>query len=125
MARINRFEDIGAWQEARELTNAIYAFSKIGQFSRDFDLRSQMRPASTSIMSNVAEVFERDGDREFQQFLSQAKWSCGEVRSQLYVALDQEYLSQQQFDELYQRTQKIGRMLSGLISYLQRSDFRG
>jgi four helix bundle protein len=76
-------------------------------------------------MSNIAEGFERDGDKECQQYLSQAKGSCGEVRSQLYVALDQEYVKGAQFNDLYKRTEKIGRMLSSLISYLRRSDFRG
>jgi four helix bundle protein len=125
MARIDRFEDIAAWQEARELTKLIYNCSKVGAFSRDYDLRSQIRRASTSVMSNIAEGFERDGDKEFHQYLSDAKGSCGEVRSQLYIALDQEYIKQAQFEDLYQRTVKIGRMLSGLMSYLRRSELRG
>ena len=88
MSSFQRFEDIEAWQKARELTKAIYAMSNDGQFARDFGLRDQIRRASVSIMSNIAEGFERTGDAEFRHFRSMAKGSVGEVRAQLYVALD-------------------------------------
>jgi four helix bundle protein len=88
MATLRQFEDIEAWQKARELTRAVYDCSKVGLFSRDFGLRDQMRRASVSVMSNIAEGFERGGKGEFVQFLAMAKGSAGEVEAQLYVALD-------------------------------------
>jgi four helix bundle protein len=93
MTKIERFEDIDAWKTARILTSKIYSLSAEGPLSRDFGLRDQLRRAAVSVMSNVAEGFERGGDKEFLQFLSLAKASCAEVRSHLYVALDQAYLT--------------------------------
>ena len=93
MATFERFEDIEAWQKARELTREIYRVSRQGEFARDFDLRSQIRRAAVSIMSNIAEGFERDGVKEFSQFLSTSTGSAGEVASDLYVALDQGYFT--------------------------------
>lgn len=92
MATFQRFEDIVVWQKSRELTREIYRISKQGPFSKDFGLQDQIRRASMSIMSNIAEGFERSGSGEFMQFLAIAKGSTGEVKSQLYVAIDQEYL---------------------------------
>lgn len=86
MSRIERFEDLEAWKGARALTGSIYAVTGTGAFSRDFALRDQIRRASISIVSNIAEGFERDGDKEFLQFLSMAKGSCGEVRVQLSLS---------------------------------------
>ena len=123
--KIVAFEDIESWEQARELTKLIYQHSKRGEFARDFGLRDQIRRASTSIMSNIAEGFERGGDKEFIQFLSTAKGSCGEVRSQLYVALDQEYLTQATFEPLRQMTVSISRLIAGFMKYLQTSDLRG
>ena len=123
--KIEAFEDIESWKKARELTKLIYQHSKRGEFARDFGLRDQIRRASTSIMSNIAEGFERGGDKEFIQFLSTAKGSCGEVRSQLYVALDQEYLTQATFEPLRQMTVSISRLIAGFMKYLQTSDLRG
>jgi four helix bundle protein len=123
--QIESFEDIESWRKARELTKLIYRYSKRGEFARDFGLRDQIRRASTSIMSNIAEGFERGGDKEFLQFLSTAKGSCGEVRSQLYVALDQEYLAQPDFEELRKMTVSISRLIAGFMKYLQTSDLRG
>jgi four helix bundle protein len=97
MPKINRFEEIECWRKARELTRSIYSISLEGRFSKDFALRDQLRRAAISILSNIAEGFERDGNKEFVQFLSIAKGSCGETRAQLYVALDQEYISEAQF----------------------------
>src|SRR5436190_491568 len=97
MSSIERFEDIEAWKKARRLTKLVYDASNEGQFARDFGLRDQIRRASVSTMSNIAEGFERGGDQEFIHFLSMAKGSCGETRSQLYVALDQGYLTQDKF----------------------------
>lgn len=125
MAKIERFEDMLSWQKAREVTRHVYRISKEGDFAKDFELRGQMRSASVSIMPNIAEGFERGGDKEFIQFLSTAKGSCGEVRSQLYVALDQSYIAPTEFDNLYTGTVEVGRLVSGFMSYLQKSDLRG
>ena len=125
MATIQRFEDIEAWQQARELTQAIYKVSSGNEFGRDFGLRDQIRRACVSIMSNIAEGFERDGTGEFIQFLSIAKGSVGEVRAQLYVALDQNYVSQEVFDRLYAMTLHISRLVAGFIHYLRITPVRG
>lgn len=97
MASFERFEDIEGWKLARQVTNQVYELSSAGEFSRDFALVNQMRRASISIMSNIAEGFERDGNKEFLQFLSIAKGSCGEVRSQLYIAFDRKYVDEARF----------------------------
>src|SRR5437773_8960599 len=125
MATITRFEDIEAWKKGRELRKAVYAHSKRGEFAKDFALKDQIRRAALSVTSNIAEGFERDGNKEFRQFLSNAKGSCGEVRDQLYTALDEKYVSQQQFDELYQLASETSRLISGLMKYLQQSELRG
>jgi four helix bundle protein len=125
MATIQKFEDIQAWQQARELTRLIYAGTRQGAFAKDYGLRDQVQRAAVSVMANIAEGFERDGRREFIQFLSQAKGSCGEVRSHLYVALDQQYLSSDEFQSLADMALAISRMLSGLMTYLRQSERRG
>lgn len=125
MSGFQRFEDIEAWQKARELTKQIYALSNDGKFARDFGLRDQIRRASVSIMSNIAEGFGRGGNKEFMQFLSTAKGSASEVQAQLYVALDANYINQEQFKQLYDLTQSTGNMIGGLIRYLSKSDFKG
>src|SRR5437764_14200199 len=125
MSKFARFEDIEAWKLARDLTKQIYRITSIGEFARDFGLRDQIRRASVSVLSNIAEGFEREGDKEFLQFLSMAKGSCGEVRAQLYVALDQHYISNDQFDAISVKAINISQMLSGLMKYLRQSDLRG
>jgi four helix bundle protein len=125
MSTVNRFEDLKAWQLARELTKDVYRLSGAGKFSRDFPLRDQIRRAVVSIMSNIAEGFERDGNKEFLQFLSQAKGSCGEVRAQLYVALDQSYIDSGAFSQSSTATLELSRVVSGLMHYLRESDLRG
>lgn len=125
MAKFTTFEEIEAWQLARELTTRIYSLSKVGEFARDFGLKDQIRRASVSIMSNIAEGFERGGTREFIQFLATAKGSAGEVRSQLYVAFDESYLDQAAFADLHKMSTRIGRMISGLMTYLRDSNIRG
>jgi four helix bundle protein len=125
MAKIERFEDMLSWQKARELTRYVYKVSKQEDFVKDFELRGQIRGASISIMSNIAEGFERGGDKEFSQFLSTAKGSCGEVRSQLYVALDESYISPVEFKELHAGTVEISRLISGFMGYLRQSNLRG
>ena len=125
MTTFQRFEDIEAWQRAWELTREIYTISNKGPFSKDFGLRGQVRRASVSIMSNIAEGFERGGTKEFVQFLSVAKGSSGELRSQLYVALDQGYLNEDVFDWLFTTALETSRMISGLINYLRKSKMKG
>jgi len=125
MNRIERFEDIIAWQKARVLTKEIYKCTRAGAFARDYGLKDQIQRASVSTMANVAEGFERGGDKEFMQFLSNSKGSCGEVKSHLYVALDQEYLTPAGFDQLYGQASEVGRLLSGFMAYLRESNLRG
>ena len=119
MATFTRFEDIEAWQTGRELTKQIYSVSRGHTFSRDFALRDQNRRAAISITSNIAEGFERQTTREFIRFFFIAKGSSGEVRSQLYCALDEGYLTPQSFDELFDMASSTSRQLAGLISYLK------
>ena len=125
MAEIKRFEDIEGWKKAWELVSAIYAVSSKGSFAKDFELRDQIRRAAVSVMSNIAEGFERGGDKEFSQFLSLAKASCGEVRSQLYVALDQKYLSEEQFQSISEQTTHVSQLIAGFMRYLRQSNLRG
>ncbi len=116
MAMVETFEDLIAWQKARVLTREIYSATSRGAFNRDFALRDQIRRAVISIMSNIAEGFDRRSKAEFAQFLVIAKASCGEVRSQLYIALDVGYLSEQAFAELRDRSREISRIIGGLIA---------
>lgn len=125
MTLIKRFEDLEAWKIAREVTKQIYRVTSNENFARDFGLCDQIRRASVSVMSNVAEGFERDGNKEFANFLSIAKGSSGEVRSQLYVALDQNYISENEFNNIYMKTIENSRVISGLIKYLKQSNLRG
>lgn len=125
MAKIEHFEDIEAWQKARELTRMVYEMTQDGVFTRDFGLRDQIRRAAVSVMSNIAEGFERGSNKEFIQFLFIAKGSAGEVRAQLYVAKDQGFLNEEQFLNIYDLTQQISRQLSAFIKYLQNSESKG
>ena len=125
MAKIERFEDIQAWKLAREVSKLIYEVTSVGRFDRDFALKDQIRRASISILSNIAEGFERGGDKEFVQFLAVAKGSSGELRAQLYVALDQLYFTETEFKQISEKVTALSRLLSGIIKYLQSSDLRG
>jgi four helix bundle protein len=125
MAAIERFEDIEAWQKARILVNEIYVVTGQERFAKDYGLKEQIRRAAVSILSNIAEGFERGGNKEFIQFLYVAKGSCGEVRAQLYVARDQKYITEVQFRNLIQQTLHISKMLAGFINYLKRSIYKG
>ena len=113
-ARIEKFEDLIAWQKARELTKNIYKVTKQGDFFKDYGLRDQIRRASVSIMSNTAEGFERGSRSEFHQFLVFAKGSCAELRSQLYVALDVEYIDAMTFQKLDPLARETSRLVGGL-----------
>ncbi len=118
--KIERFEDIESWQKARELTKEIYKITRKGAFARDYELKGQIRKASVSIMSNIAEGFEREGNAEFRRFLRIAKGSAGEVRSQLYVALDGEIITKALFDELCALATDTSKLVSGFIRYLNK-----
>ena len=120
MGKVERFEDLIAWQKARVLTKEVYILTSKGDFSKDFGLRNQIRDASVSIMSNLAEGFERASRAEFHRFVVISKGSCAEVISQLYVALDVEYITQKQFDHFYSMTTELSRILGGLRSSLQK-----
>jgi four helix bundle protein len=112
------FEEIDAWKKARELTNEIYAATRHGAFSKDYGLSNQIRRASVSVMSNIAEGYERKGVKEFIHFLSIAKGSAGEVRCQLYIASDQGYIDSEATDKLISKVSEISRMIAGLMRYL-------
>lgn len=119
MGTITRFEDIEGWQRARELTKNVYQLTSKGEWSRDFGLRDQIRRAAVSAMSNVAEGFERRGDVEFRRFLAMAKASAGEVRSQLYVALDLGYVTEQQFASAFKLAERTSSTIGAFITYLK------
>ncbi len=114
-----RFEEITAWQTAREVANRIYDASEKAPFSRDFGLRDQTRRAAISMMSNIAEGFSRKSEREFTQYLFIAKASAAELQSHLYIALDRSYLNQERFSHLYDRIDFYARQVSNLITYLR------
>ena len=119
------FEELHVYQRARELTNAIYGLTREGAFARDFGLVDQIRRAAVSIMSNIAEGFERGGTTEFVQFLYIAKGSCGEVRAQLAIACDQGYIGRPEYERLHDLARRISGMLSNFIAHLQTSGYRG
>jgi four helix bundle protein len=120
MAKIEKFEDIEAWQRARQLAKAIYAITSEGKLARDFGLRDQIQRAAVSVMSNIAEGFDRGGDVEFRRFLAIAKGSAGEVKAQLYVALDAGLIGQPAFDALYKMASETGNLIGGFMRYLSR-----
>lgn len=123
--QIKNFEDLEIWKLARSLTHEIYTIVRTSKLSRDYGLREQMQRAAVSIMSNVAEGFERGGNQEFVQFLYVAKASCGELRSQLYVALDQEYIDQRIMDKSVATLKRLSVMIKHLIDHLKASGLRG
>jgi four helix bundle protein len=119
MATISKFEDIIAWQKALELSDLIYSHSNIDNFAKDFGLRDQMRRASVSVVSNIAEGFEREGNNQFIYFLLVAKASAGELRAQLYIARNQKYITLKEFEILNTKVLEVSKTLSGFISYLR------
>ena len=119
MATIKRFEDIKAWQKSRELVKQIYHLSNSkSKFNKDIGLREQIRRASVSVMSNIAEGFARRRDKEFNRFLSISLGSAAEVQSQLYVAIDQNYLTEKEFSDAYEAASETARLISGFMQYL-------
>jgi len=119
MAGITRFEEIEAWKTARQLTNVVYALGNQAGFNRDFGLRDQIRRAGVSVMSNIAEGFESRTDVQFINYLGMAKASAGEARAQLYVALDQTYIAEEQFKEAYALAVTCSRQIAKFIAYLE------
>jgi len=123
MSEFKQFEDLDIWQKARELTSLVYELSSKGEFSKDFGLRDQVRRSSVSILSNISEGFERGSNKEFIRFLSYAKGSCGELRAQLYVSLDQKYIDNKGFKNISNKAIDLSRMISGFMKYLHNSTF--
>ncbi|MFS4467097.1 four helix bundle protein [Maribacter sp. 2210JD10-5] len=125
MATINQFEDLEIWQLAREICNDVYKLIETTELDKNYALRNQMDRCSGSIMDNIAEGFERNGNREFIQFLSISKVSCGELRSQLYRILDRKFIDDDTFKKLRDKVLMESKKISSFISYLSKSDFKG
>ncbi|MBP9927354.1 MAG: four helix bundle protein [Cyclobacteriaceae bacterium] len=125
MSKINSFEDLKVWQLARMLSKDIYLITQKDRFSKDFSLKDQINRSAGSTMDNIAEGFERGGNKEFVQFLYIAKGSCGELRSQLVRAVDRMYIDNDEFIKLNNEAIEISKQLSGFISYLKNSDLKG
>jgi len=119
VAKIERFEDIEAWKKARVLVRDIYNICNIDQYKRDYNLVDQTRRAAVSIMANIAEGFARRTKKEFINFLGIAHASAAELQSHLYVALDQNYISDEEFNLLYKMTEEVSKMIQGFINYLK------
>jgi len=124
MATIKCFEEIKAWQKARALNEKVGSYIDNGRFKRNFRLIDQIEGSAGSIMDNIAEGFERSGNREFLRFLYFSKGSCGEFRSQFYRALDRKYIQQNEFDEFFELSKEVIVMLQKLIGYLEHSELK-
>ena len=118
--KIERFEDIEAWQLARELTRKVYKLTAMAGFSRDYGLNDQIQKTAGSSMHNIAEGFDAESNAEFMRFLRYAKRSCSEVQSQLYVAIDEKYISPEDFQFVYEQAGRTRAAISGFINYLQK-----
>ena len=125
MATVRSFENFDFWQKARELSREIYNKTLEGSFSKDYSLKDQINRASGSIMDNIAEGFERGGNREFIQFLSYSKGSCGEVLSQLFRAKDRNHINEDEFKALSSKTKEIGKQIAGFMNFLSSSSVKG
>ena len=125
MSTCKKFEDMEVWKKSMILTRLIYQNTNKPAFVKDYNLTNQIRRSAISIASNIAEGVERDGNKELINFLYIAKGSCGELRCQLYIAADQNYIDQVHFKELYNLATEISRSLIKLIKYLQESEFKG
>jgi len=125
ISNIKSFEEIDAWKKARKIVKEIYKISSSGKFSEDWSLKDQIRRAALSIMSNISEGYLRQTDKEFIQFLYIARGSTAEVQSQLYVALDLNYIDNDKFEYLYQETLNIIKLISGFIKYLKNTYDKG
>jgi four helix bundle protein len=125
MATIKRFEDLEIWQDARKLSKEIILVSKNTDLKIDFRLKAQIKDSSGSVMDNIAEGFERNGNAEFRQFLSIAKGSAGETRSQLYRVFDNDYITEENLSFLISEYEKLSIKIHNFISYLNKNDFKG
>ncbi len=125
MVKISSFEDLEIWQNARELSKVVYEITKTEPFNKDYIFRDQARASAGSVMDNIAEGFEREGNKEFLQFLSIAKGSCGETRSQLYRAFDFRYIPKDILDNLIEKTKHLSKQISNFMSYLRKSNYKG
>jgi len=125
MSKVDVFEDLRAWKDSRKLVKSVYELSSSGELAREYVLKNQMRRAVVSIMANIAEGFERGGNREFLQFLAIAKGSAGELRSHLYAAYDLDFLQSDEFKSLSESTLSVSRQVSGLMKYLKSSSLKG
>jgi len=121
MAKIERFEDVKAWKQARVLANIVYDATEVGTFARDFGLRNQIQKAAGSTMHNIAEGFDAGSDAEFIRFLKYARRSASEVQSQLYLALDRKYITAKQFHPIYDKATETKKLINAFIAYLRRS----
>ena len=118
---IEKFEDVKAWPAARELAQVVYRASGQGAFAQDFALRDQIRRAAGSVMHNIAEGFDAGSDAEFIRFLRYSRRSATEVQSQLYIALDQQYISEAEFQATYDKSTEVKKLVNGFIAYLRKS----
>lgn len=123
--KVTRFEDLEIWREARELCKVVYELTSSGPFYHDFKFRDQIRASSGSIMDNIAEGFDRGGNKEFIQFLSVSRGSSAEVRSQSYRAFDVKYITEEKLEELLKRTDNLSRKIHNLMQHLKNSDIKG
>jgi four helix bundle protein len=125
MATVQRFEELECWKTSRKLRQVVYRFTRSTAFASDFALVNQIRRAAQSATANIAEGFEREGNREFIQFLSQAKGSVGEVKDELYTALDEHYISEEDFEKAYRLADDATNLIGGFMGYLRRAENRG
>jgi four helix bundle protein len=125
MSTAKRFEELDVWIKSRDLSVMIYKITNEEEFNKDFGLKDQLRRASVSIVSNIAEGFERNGTKEFIQFLSFAKGSAGEIRTQLHIAKEIKYINEKTFTSLNEKTTEVSKMLSGLMNYLKQTELKG
>jgi four helix bundle protein len=122
MTTIKNFEELNAWQKARELAGYVYELTRQEKFSRDFGLRDQVQRAASSVMHNIAEGFESGSDPEFVRFLKMARRSAGEVQSQLYLALDVGYITEEERLRAHILATEVKRLINGMMTYLRKSD---